>query len=221
MVDKPPPDDKPAARAPRNQSGQTMGPKGKRTRQRLIAETIALLETRRLRELRVAEIARAAEIAPGTFYLYFAEVADVVLAAIEEAAQDTSEIVEIVSGDWCGASGLQTATDLVRGYIAYWDQHHALFRVRNLAAEEGDPRFIAARVKSMLPLLQALERQAARAQQNGTLPASLSPLATAGALLAMLERLASVHRLDQRSGDSTPERVADSAAFIIARTLML
>ncbi len=196
-----------------------MGPKGKRTRQRLIAETIALLGTKRLRELRVADIARAAKISPGTFYLYFADVPEVVLAAIEEAARDTSEVVEIAAGDWRGANARDTARQLVAAYISYWDQHHALFRVRNLAAEEGDPRFINARLKSMLPLLKALEHQATAAQRAGTVPEDLAPLPTAGALLAMLERLASVHRLDQRSGDSTPSRVAESAAFIIAQTL--
>ena len=153
----------------RNQSGQAMGPKGKRTRQRLIAETIALLGTKRLRELRVADIARAAKISPGTFYLYFADVPEVVLAAIEEAARDTSEVVEIAAGDWRGANARDTARQLVAAYISYWDQHHALFRVRNLAAEEGDPRFINARLKSMLPLLKALEHQATAAQRAGTI----------------------------------------------------
>ncbi|MCC2980288.1 TetR family transcriptional regulator [Sphingomonas sp. IC4-52] len=209
----------PIPSAPRNQSGQTIGPKGRRTRQRLIAETIAQLETRRLRELRIADIARAAEIAPGTFYLYFEDVADVVLAAIEEAARDTSDIVALASGDWQGDAALETAQRLVRAYLSYWDQHHALFRVRNLAAEEGDQRFVNARLKSMLPLLQALERQVDAAQRAGTLPSNLLPLATAGALLAMLERLASVHRLNQRSGGSSPGHVAESAAFIIAQTL--
>ena len=42
---------------------------------------------------------------------------------------------------WAGEGGLERARRLVDGFLLYWDDHRAVLRTRNLAAQEGDQRF--------------------------------------------------------------------------------
>jgi hypothetical protein len=70
-----------------------------------------------------------------------------------------------------------------------------VYRVRNLAGDEGDDRFVLARACSVEPLMDAMAGLAGGAQARGLLPARLHPLAVAGALLAMIERTSGSHNV--------------------------
>lgn len=193
-----------------------MGVKGMRTRARIVEVTLALLEAKPLRELRVAEIARLAEISSATFYLYFDDVIDIVLAAVHEHGRVPDEVLSIVASPW-PHDALRRAEELVQAYVRYWDAHRTLFRVRNLAAEEGDVRFLAARQQSAGALLDALAARVADATARNNLPRTLQPLATAGVLVALLERLAAIVHV---YADEIPdEETVHSAAFVIASVL--
>jgi len=179
-------------RGDRNQNGQAMGRKGMQTRRRLIDATVEQLETTRLRDLRVSDIARRAGTSAATFYVYFPDVADAVLAALEEKTQADPEILALVDADWSVGDPEERAREIASVYIANWTANRALFRVRNLAADEGDDRFRIMREHGIHGLMQALAAAIGRAQKAGWVPATLEPLATAGVLLAMLERFASI-----------------------------
>jgi AcrR family transcriptional regulator len=60
--------------------GRALGQRGARTRRRLLDATSQLLETEGIRDLRVVEIARVVGTSPATFYQYFRDVDDAVLA---------------------------------------------------------------------------------------------------------------------------------------------
>lgn len=202
-----------AKRARRNLHGQAMGAKGMRTRARIVDATLALLEARPLRDLRVAEIARVAEISSATFYVYFDDVIDVVLAAVDEHGRVPNEVLLLVATPWDQDGLLSQAESLVLAYIGYWDAHRTLFRVRNLAAEEGDGRFLIAREQSARAFLEALADRVAEAG----LPGSVRPMATAGVLVAMLERLSAIAHV---YSDEIPlNEMVWSAAFLIASAL--
>lgn len=203
----------------RNQNGQAMGPKGIKTRRRLIDATIALLEEKKLGELRIAEIARRARTSPATFYIYFSDVQDAVLAAIEELPQSTPRVMELAGSDWLGGNARAQAEDLLRSYTDFWHQHSRLFQARNLAAEEGDARFITARLQSVRPLLLRFSQAIALAQQNGRLPQDIDPMATAGALMAMIERVAATTRTYSSGVEAGAHGPVLSAAYILAATL--
>lgn len=173
---------------PRNQNGQKMGAKGSRTRQKLIDATIALLETVGLRDVTVFEVAKLAGTSPATFYVYFDGVPEVVLAALETAEQVTPAMLAILDRDFSGDAGFALAREFVESYVAQWQKHRTVFRVRNMAGEEGDTRFLAERQKRALPLIDALESKIALAG-NGT---HGGPRAVAATLLIMLERLGAV-----------------------------
>ena len=202
-----------------NQNGQRLGAKGRRTRQRLIEVTIALLETRGLRDLTVAEVARTAETSPATFYVYFEGVPEVVLAALDNCEQSSPALLALLEEDWCGDAGLDLSRQFVRLYCEIWHSHRTVFRVRNLAAEEGDPRFLAARLGSAEPILKALSRPIERAQRVGKVAPELHAQSTAAAILTLLERLAAVGRMNRGENGVNFETLIESSAHMIAHVL--
>ncbi|MEY2928187.1 MAG: hypothetical protein RL367_2664 [Pseudomonadota bacterium] len=203
----------------RNQIGQKIGAKGLRTRQKIVSTTVALLETRGLRDLTVAEIARVTLLSPATFYVYFEGVPEALLAALERTTQSSPALMTLLDQDWAGANGYRTAQDFVDLYCAHWQEFSTVFRCRNLASEEGDQRFQAARRTSVTPLIDALSVRIASAQVLGRVPPHLLPRASAGAVLTLLERLAAI-------GPDTPDQpginfvtLKESAAYMVATML--
>ncbi len=198
-----------------------MGSKGLQTRARLIDATVELLETVRLRDLTVAQVARKAATATATFYLYFREITDVVLAALVERAQSPSELVALLEQQWEGDAAWACARRVVEGYVAFWDANRTLFRIRNLAAEEGDMRFNEARVLVTRPFTAALTRRVEACLAAGLLPDAIDPPAMAGTLTALLERLGAISELYRERGDGGLYHASmlDSAALVLTTML--
>ena len=176
----------------RNQKGQKIGTKGERTRRKLIQETLGLVESVGLRDVTVAEVAKQAGTSTATFYIYFEGVPEVVLAALEGAEQVTPEMMAMLDKDFSGAAGFARACRFVDAYARQWQKHGTVFRVRNLAAEEGDSRFLNARLSVAIPLMDALESKITCVRQPATGGPAIEPRAIAGAILIMLERLGAV-----------------------------
>jgi AcrR family transcriptional regulator len=203
----------PATADNRNLDGQVMGRKGAQTRLRLIRATEELLRTRGLLDLSIADISRAAGTAPSAFYRYFHDVPGAILAVLEGAPQGTEYLCTLLAGPWEGNGG-ERARLFTEGYIALWQENSALFRVRNLAADEGDVRFDIARLTSLGPLLRLLEDGAVQCQRRGAFPAQVGPLPASGAFLGMLERLSVAPNVLQDPGAAV-SNVAGAAAYFL------
>lgn len=205
-----------------NQTGQTMGNKGLRTRRTLIDTTVALLSETPLRDLKVVDIAAAAKTSAATFYVYFDSVIDVVLAGAGELSQSTPEIVALVEADWDEDHCHDRAVAVITEYLRYWDEHRALMRTRNLAAEEGDERFVLTRERSIMPLMMAMVGKIEAAQRERRLARGIYPYASAGTLLMMLERLGALaHMYDRRQDRTTAlsfDQMKEAAAHMVAAT---
>lgn len=211
---------KPARKSGYNHYGQKIGSKGERTRQALIETTVELLGTHGLRDVSVADVARGAQTSPATFYVYFRGVPEVVLAALEDAPQTSPELEGLMAQDWQAPGALERARAFVDAYCELWNRHGTVFRVRNLAAEEGDERFYKARMTAATPMMTALTTQIERAQAAGAIPADLRPRACAGTILMMLERLSAIgpmSREDDTDIGYGPLKAA--AAFTLANML--
>lgn len=201
-----------------NQNGRRLGPKGQRTRARLIQATVALISTTKLRDLRVADIAREAGTSPGTFYVYFPEVSDAVLAALDELTHGDPRIIALVDADWSKGDAVARAIKIVEAYLAHWLRHNALYRVRNLAADEGDVRFIKARAGGTIDLHNALTQSVARARFAGWVAQELDPFMTAGVLLMMLERFAAT-QVQYDHSEVQRAKIVLAAAHVLAKFL--
>ncbi|MEM9255403.1 MAG: TetR family transcriptional regulator [Pseudomonadota bacterium] len=197
--------------------GRPLGARATARRQLILDRTRDLLATRGLRELRVAEIAREVDTSPGTFYQYFADVEDVVLHLAEQANEEIPQLLSLFEGEWSGREGLQRAREVVMFFMDYWDRHGPILRIRNLAADEGDMRFMELRGAAMRPVLAAM---AALMERTGAVKRNpdIVPASAALAMSAVLDRLAAYHRIMVIDGVSQEELVSTSAQ-IVYRTL--
>jgi AcrR family transcriptional regulator len=210
-----------------DQAGRPLGPRALQTRQRILDATVALLDEKPMRDLRVIDIARRIGSSPATFYQYFKDVEDVVLHLATEASERTGEIVELIQGDWSGREGHERGRRLVNLVIDHWEKYAPILRVRNNASDEGDGRFREVRLRAMMPMVEAFAAQIIQSHERA---ASSSPQAesdewqggrvhpTSGAtaLASVLERLAMYHVAIEEIGGSREDLVETSATLIQA-----
>lgn len=193
--------------------GRSLGKRGAATRARLLQATGDMLESNGLRDLRVVDIAREVGTSPATFYQYFRDVEEAVLALAEQVGEQMAPVTEALEPRWRGEAGLDHARALVDGFLRYWDSHRAVLRTRNLAAQEGDQRFRDVRNASLEPLTEGLSRQVAEHDVAG-----LAPYAAAAALVAMMERMAAFHT-DLEAYGATRADVVETTARIVFQTV--
>ena len=198
--------------------GRPLGKRGAATRRRLVEATARLLESHGVRDLRVVDIARAVGTSPATFYQYFRDVEEAVLALTAEVGEELAPVDELLRRPWTGTSGLDTAREMVDGFIRYWDANRAVLRTRNLAAQEGDKRFRQVRNNSLQPLMEHLANAVAESQAAGRVSAEIAPMAAAAALVALLERMAAFHR-DLETLGVTRADVVETTARIVHQTV--
>jgi AcrR family transcriptional regulator len=181
--------------------GRVPGERGRQTRQRLLAATVELLTTTSWRSVKVTDIARRARTSPATFYQYFGNVEQVIHVLAEGMVDQAAQLSELVGGDWSEEASWDTALAVTEGFLAYWEDNRAVFRVVDLATEEGDAQLRGIRVRALNAVTIALAQviaQASPAHGNppGTAtasPAGSDPMAVAGALVAMFASV-SAHR---------------------------
>jgi AcrR family transcriptional regulator len=203
--------ERPRKRA-QNLYGQSMGRKGTETRERLIRATVDLLERRSIRDVSVSDIATLAGTSSSSFYIYFADVSSAALAAAESVEQITPEIETLLALPWARAEGQDRAVALLEAYVNFSSKHHAILRIRNLSADEGDKRFEEVRHRAVSRIHKLLESRIA------ALDGGLDPSAGASAILALMERISSIARLPLRRHHSRKSLIV-AAAFLIANAM--
>jgi len=194
--------------------GRALGRRGVQTRARLLEATEKLLDDHGIRDLRVVEIARLVGTSPATFYQYFRDVEDAVLALAEVAGDDVAPLARYLDQPWRAGKGLDDARALVDGFFDYWDRHRPVLRTRNLAAQEGDPRFREIRNRALEPFLTRLSTRIAASQREGLVARELSPVAASAALVALIERMAAFHHDLEPIGVDRPALVETTARII-------
>jgi len=198
--------------------GRVPGRRGIATRRRLLDCTAELLAKTSYRDIKVIDIAREAGTSPATFYQYFAEVEQAVLGLAEELAEEGAGLGDLVRGDWRGERGVETARGVVEGFLDLYERHRAVFRVVDLAAEEGDLRFRQLRTRALSGITRALEEQIATCQHEGRLGPDVDPTATAFVLVSMLAHCAA-HRYGFEFWGVRTARTVDSLTRILYWTV--
>jgi AcrR family transcriptional regulator len=196
------------------QDGRAVGRRGAQTRRKLLDATAQLLEHHGVRDLRVVDIARAVGTSPATFYQYFRDVEEAVLALASELDDEIGPLVALLDGSWEGPAGLAAARELVDGFVDYWDRHRAVLRTRNLAAQEGDSRFREVRNRTLGVFTQRIAAKVAESRQAGRVVSEISPTAAGAALVALIERMAAFHYDLEPLGVSRADLVETTARII-------
>ena len=200
------------------QTGRPLGPRALRTRQRLLDATAQLLNERSVLDIPVVEIARKAETSPATFYHYFRDVEEAALALAEQAALEMPALLERIDRSWQGAAGLETARDVVSGFMDHWSAHHAVLTVRNLSADKGDRRFQKVRREALAPVLEHLAARVQEAQAKGDVSQQTHPFAAAAALASILESI-SAHTRELARRDVSREQLVETCARVLHQVI--
>ena len=198
--------------------GRRLGRRAQLTRRRLLDATSELLGSEGILDLTVVDIARNVGTSPATFYQYFQNVEEAVLALSAEVGDEVQSLAETVEGRWQGAKGLATARALVDGFLDYWDQHRAVLRTRNLAAQEGDARFREVRNQALSQITDRLAAKVAEFKEAGKVASDINAYAAAGALVAMMERMGAYHYELEGRGVSRTAMV-ETIARIVHQTV--
>jgi AcrR family transcriptional regulator len=198
--------------------GRPLGRRAQITRQRLLDATRELLASHGIRDLRVVDIARHVGTSPATFYQYFRDVEEAVLTLSEGLSDDLHPMLELLNEPLRGKAGLDATRKLMDRFITYWDEHRAVLRVRNLAAEEGDQRFRDVRNRTLGALTEAIRKQIAEQQAAGKVDPEVSPYTAAAGLVAMMERMAA-HHLDLEPRGTTRRDIVETVGRIIHQTV--
>lgn len=200
--------------------GRAIGTRGAATRRRLLDATAELLRDNGVRDLRVVDIARLVGTSPATYYQYFRDVEDAVLVLAEEiGTNDVVPIAAVFDEQWSGEAGLRNARALVEAFFELWDRHHAVFRTRNLAAQEGDARFREIRNRANRPFVEGFTQQVRTNQAANAVDPAVSPIAAAAALIALIERMAAFH-IELRGLGVDRAEVIETTARICFQTVV-
>jgi AcrR family transcriptional regulator len=177
--------------------GRVPGERGRQTRQRLLTATVELLTTTSWRSVKVTDIARRARTSPATFYQYFGNVEHAISVLAEGMVSQAAQLSELVGGDWSEASSWDTALSVTEGFLSYWEDNRAVFRVIDLATEDGDGQLRGIRVRALnavtVALAEVIDRECAGSAALAPSPAGSDAMAVAGTLVAMFASV-SAHR---------------------------
>lgn len=195
----------PASAAPRGQ-------KGARTRRRIMDATARLLEERPVGDIRITEIARAADIAQPNFYTYFPSIEAVILALAEEVSADG--LADFVEPEWQGEAGLGLSRQLTEAGIALWRDNAAILCIVNLLADTQHGEFADLRVRQMRKLTRAMETKVVHAQAAGRLSPAIQPRLAAYECITVLASAGYRYELLRASGFSHEELVETTAQLV-------
>jgi len=198
--------------------GRRLGRRAQATRRRLLDATDELLITRGLRDLTVVEIARQVGTSPASFYQYFQNVEEAVLALSDEVGAELADLIGFLEQPWSGRKGYEACRGLVAGFMQHWDEHRAVLRIRDLAAQEGDTRFREVRNRSLSMITDRLTVKIAESQRAGKVAPEITPYAAASAMVAMMGRMAAYHR-DLESRGFTSDDMVETVSRIVYQTV--
>lgn len=143
-----------------NLSGQKLGRKGQQTRLRIIAAMQELIARDEIEPVTLSAVARSAGLGMSTLYLYFPDLGDLLLAALEGAMDESDQAFEQhLRQRWADDELLFCAGRFVRAYFTFWRKHAPLLRMRNRFADARDPRLARYRFETTAPLIDLLAKQ--------------------------------------------------------------
>lgn len=153
------------------------------TRQRLLAAATRLFADRGLHGVTSHEIARAAGVAAGTFYLHFRDKTDVhrqiVFHAMEELQARVQQALGAATGDVLGQRARAEAI------VAFAEQNRDLVRI--LFSTDAEAASVEADVLALLS--EGLEARLRRDREEGAFPLDLDPAVCARAHVGMTAQL--------------------------------
>ena len=172
-----------------NKQGQKLRRKGRLTRNKFLDQTFSLLHSQPLDQITVPNIASRVGLSTATFYLYFTDIDEIYLELSERAGKDLHFLLEFVKDPWPLAKNYECSLVFVTAFLNVVRLHRPVIHLRNARADRNDKRFDKVRLRSALPLIEALGRQLHRSESEDRTPDIDFAECTGAALFTGLERL--------------------------------
>ncbi len=200
-----------------NLNGQRLGRKGRDTRDRILAACGELLADDDT-PISMSAVARRASLGMTSLYNYFADLTELLLAALEPVmATAEDSYLAMLRERWPDAELSARSYDFMCAYHGFWARHSRLLHLRNTMADSRDERLLVQRVLATQPLIGLFV-----AQMDGTADDMRSPLrGMATVLMTGIERTVTVatdNTLTNLFGPS--ERRVDNHYLVPAGRLM-
>jgi AcrR family transcriptional regulator len=177
-----------AAAVRRNKHGQALGRKGAESRRRLLDAACKLLEDRSAK-LTPSAVARSAGLTSQTFYLYFADINELLLTLSEEASTDVGRILRALEDPWDPGAIDEHSRRFIDAIYDFWDGHRAVLSFRNFQSDLGDEAFVHVRFETSRPIISLMAKRIRSARGEDQL-SEADALARAVIIYAAIERLA-------------------------------
>jgi AcrR family transcriptional regulator len=176
----------PLAAVSHNQVGQKLGRKGQETRERILAAVLRLLADPDGPPVTLSGVAKEARVRPPNVYLYFPDMGDLLLAALDRV-MGTAEAAYLarLRRRWSDEELDRCCVEFLDAYYAFWERHARLLHMRNAMADAGDLRVLRYRNDVTRPLIDLLADQIGSSDNYGD-------GVIACVLLTGLERVATV-----------------------------
>ena len=209
--------------------GRVIGERAIRTRRRILDATSALLREQGALDLKVIDVAREVGTSPATFYQYFGDVEEAILALATELVEGVEPISALLEQDWStdgsggsdgpdgtGETGLEKSRRFVADYMDFWDVHAPVLRIMLLRADERDEPFRELRREYNRPFMVHMAAKVRDAQAAGRITPSLDAEATAGAMLAALDRLPNYREMFEKRGTTRDAMIETMARLLLS-----
>lgn len=143
-----------------NLVGQKLGPKGRDTRERILAAAERLIERLPGSAVTLSAIAREASVGMTTLYLYFGGLGELVLALSEPASRVACARLEgHLRRYWPDAELFGRCLSFIEEYHGVRTAHARLFQLRDSLADGGDALVAEYRRGTAQPIAALLEHQ--------------------------------------------------------------
>ena len=194
----------------------SLGPKGQRTRKRIMEATAELLKDRAFGDIKITEIARMAGVTQPNFYTYFKSTEEVVLALAESFLEEPAQLDAFFAEDWAAPGGIDHVRGLVQASIQIIGRNYPLLGWVNLLADKMHGEFPAMRIRIWRGLYKAFEGEVRRGQAAGRISRLVQPRLAGYECVGMLLSISTRYELLRDSGFSHGQLVNTTAALLHA-----
>lgn len=147
---------------------------------------LACLKTKRMSQIRVADLTRMNGMVHSHFYAYFKNLDEVVLALARQVVVCPPSLVAHAAKDWTAAGGVEHARGLVREYLEIARAQGELRRLLMMLADEIGGEYLRLRVEHYRPLVAEFEAKVRAAQAAGGAFQGVEPAAVAYKMVSLL-----------------------------------
>jgi AcrR family transcriptional regulator len=200
----------PADKPGPGKDARTLRPQGLRTRAKLLDAAMTVLAEKGYHSARVDDIVKAAEVSHGTFYLYFANKQELLVALAEDCATEMTGVVAGLGEVAPGAAGRAELRTWLADFVATYRRFGVV--IRAWMEDTVNDRGLVGLGEETFGVVAASLVQ--RVEESGQW-AGRDPALNAAALLALIERF--TYYLTSRAPSAGDDAMIDTLAALVHR----